>query len=108
MEERGIPFEIYDHQPITSVEESKQLGLPHEGAGTKNFFLRDKKKRNYCFKHSLKNQNSTVLIVQVADKHVMKTSTNMSLVVPLTLKVDKTIARKNVWHFYSLKSKDKD
>ena len=47
MEERGIPFEIYDHQPITSVEESKQLGLPHEGAGTKNFFLRDKKKRNY-------------------------------------------------------------
>lgn len=45
--EKTIPFEIYEHRPITSVEESKQLGLPHEGAGTKNFFLRDKKKRNY-------------------------------------------------------------
>ena len=45
--EHSIPFEIYEHRPITSVEESKQLGLPHEGAGTKNFFLRDKKKRNY-------------------------------------------------------------
>lgn len=44
---KGIEFEIYEHRPITSVEESKQLGLPHEGAGTKNFFLRDKKKRNY-------------------------------------------------------------
>lgn len=44
---RNIPFEVYEHEPITSVEESKQLGLPHEGAGTKNFFLRDKKKRNY-------------------------------------------------------------
>ena len=47
LEQRGIFFEIYDHQPITSVEESKELGLPHKGAGTKNFFLRDKKKRNY-------------------------------------------------------------
>ena len=47
LRDRGVDFEIYEHEPITSVEESKQLGLPHEGAGTKNFFLRDKKKRNY-------------------------------------------------------------
>ena len=47
LKEREIPFEIYEHEPIVSVEESKQLGLPHEGAGTKNFFLRDKKKKNY-------------------------------------------------------------
>ena len=47
LEDRGVDFEVYEHEPITSVEESKQLGLPHEGAGTKNFFLRDKKKRNY-------------------------------------------------------------
>lgn len=47
LKDREIPFEVYDHEPIQSVEESKQLGLPHEGAGTKNFFLRDKKKRNY-------------------------------------------------------------
>ena len=40
LEDRGIDFEVYEHNPITSVEESKQLGLPHEGAGTKNFFLR--------------------------------------------------------------------
>ena len=47
MREHGCSFEIYEHKPITSVEESKQLGLPHKEAGTKNFFLRDKKKRNY-------------------------------------------------------------
>ena len=47
LKEAGVEFEIYEHRPITSVEESKQLGLPHQGAGTKNFFLRDKKKRNY-------------------------------------------------------------
>ena len=47
LRDRGIPFEAYDHEPITSVEESKKLGLPHKEAGTKNFFLRDKKKRNY-------------------------------------------------------------
>ena len=47
LRDRGVDFEIYEHEPITSVEESKQLGLPHKEAGTKNFFLRDKKKRNY-------------------------------------------------------------
>lgn len=47
LKEQAVEFELYEHEPITSVEESKQLGLPHEGAGTKNFFLRDKKKRNY-------------------------------------------------------------
>lgn len=47
LQERGVDFEIYEHEPITSVEESKELGLPHKGAGTKNFFLRDKKKKNY-------------------------------------------------------------
>ena len=47
LQDHGVDFEIYEHEPITSVEESKQLGLPHKEAGTKNFFLRDKKKRNY-------------------------------------------------------------
>lgn len=47
LQDKGIEFEIYEHAPITTVEESEQLGLPHKGAGTKNFFLRDKKKRNY-------------------------------------------------------------
>lgn len=47
LQEQGVPFEAYEHRPITSVAESKDLGLPHKEAGTKNFFLRDKKKRNY-------------------------------------------------------------
>lgn len=47
LKEGGVAFEVYDHEPISSVEEAKELGLPHKEAGTKNFFLRDKKKRNY-------------------------------------------------------------
>lgn len=47
LDERGVAYEIYEHEPIHTVAESEKLGLPHQGAGTKNFFLRDKKKKNY-------------------------------------------------------------
>ena len=42
-----IQYELYEHEPIKTVSESQLLGLPHQEWATKNFFLRDKKKKNY-------------------------------------------------------------
>ena len=47
LDSRSIEYEIYEHRPIKTVTESQDLGLPHQQWATKNFFLRDKKKKNY-------------------------------------------------------------
>ncbi|MBQ6495991.1 MAG: prolyl-tRNA synthetase associated domain-containing protein [Firmicutes bacterium] len=47
LDQRSIQYELYEHEPIKTVSESQELGLPHQEWATKNFFLRDKKKKNY-------------------------------------------------------------
>lgn len=47
LDQNSIKYELYEHKPIKTVAESKDLGLPHQEWSTKNFFLRDKKKKNY-------------------------------------------------------------
>lgn len=45
--ERGIGFEAFEHPPIRTVEEADRIHVPFERHMSKNFFLRDAKKRNY-------------------------------------------------------------
>lgn len=47
LDSRHIEYELYEHRPIKTVAESQDLGLPHQEWSTKNFFLRDKKKKHY-------------------------------------------------------------
>lgn len=47
LDEHNIKYELFEHRPIKTVAESQNLGLPHMEWSTKNFFLRDKKKKNY-------------------------------------------------------------
>ena len=47
LDHNHIKYELYEHEPIKTVSESQELGLPHQDWATKNFFLRDKKKKNY-------------------------------------------------------------
>ena len=39
-----IEFKIFDHEPLYTVEDSKNLRGKIEGAHSKNLFLRDQKK----------------------------------------------------------------
>ena len=43
-----IEFKIFDHEPLYTVEDSKNLRGKIEGAHSKNLFLRDQKK-NFFF-----------------------------------------------------------
>ena len=47
LKEAGIPFEVYEHPAVFTVEEVEKLNLPRPESGAKNLFLRDDKKRNY-------------------------------------------------------------
>ena len=47
LDRMAVQYELYEHQPIKTVAESQDLGLPHQEWATKNFFLRDKKKKHY-------------------------------------------------------------
>ncbi len=47
LDDHNIPYELYEHKPVKTIAESQDLGLPHKEWSTKNFFLRDKKKKNY-------------------------------------------------------------
>lgn len=52
MREMGIAFELYEHIPLRTVEDAKtvQGGVVPDGPGRvdiKNFYLRDRKKRNH-------------------------------------------------------------
>ena len=44
LQENGIEFKIFDHKPLYTVEDSKNLRGKIEGAHSKNLFLRDQKK----------------------------------------------------------------
>ena len=45
--EHGIKYERYDHPPVFTVEEAKQLVPPLPATKTKNLFLRDRKGRRH-------------------------------------------------------------
>lgn len=47
LNECEIKYTAIEHAPVYTVEEAEQLCLPNPGAGAKNLFLRDDKKRNY-------------------------------------------------------------
>ena len=47
LDKNNIEYELYEHEPVKTVAESQDLGLPYKEWSTKNFFLRDKKKKNY-------------------------------------------------------------
>ena len=47
LEEKGIPYERYDHIPVFTVEEADRVGMPEHMTDTKNLFLRDKKTGKY-------------------------------------------------------------
>ena len=45
--EEKIPFSVYEHEPVYTIEEMLQVGLPDPDAIAKNLFVRDDKKKNY-------------------------------------------------------------
>ncbi len=47
MEERGLWFEVTEHQPVRNMEEIASVPLPYPEANAKNLFVRDKKRRDY-------------------------------------------------------------
>lgn len=47
LREKGIQYEVIEHEAVFTVEQAEALNLPNPGAGAKNLFLRDDKKRNY-------------------------------------------------------------
>lgn len=42
--EHQLPYQLYEHEPIFTVEEGKHLSASINGAHSKNLFLKDKKK----------------------------------------------------------------
>lgn len=42
-----IPYELVDHPKAYTMEDLKQLDLPHQDREAKNVFVRDRKKKNY-------------------------------------------------------------
>lgn len=47
LKQKGLDFEIIEHEAVNTVEQAERLCLPHKEAHAKNLFLRDEKKRNY-------------------------------------------------------------
>lgn len=47
LNETGIEYTIYEHDPVYTIEEMNALDLPDHDKVLKNLFLRDDKKRNY-------------------------------------------------------------
>lgn len=47
LDDLGIEFEIFDHDPIFTVEEGAHLKTDIPGVHCRNLFMRDKKKNNY-------------------------------------------------------------
>lgn len=47
LRQKEIPFDMFDHAAVYTIEEAAALNLPEPEAGAKNLFLRDDKKRNY-------------------------------------------------------------
>lgn len=46
LDERGIPYEVFHHQAVMTVEEADKV-VPRMAVPTKNLFLRDDKKRDF-------------------------------------------------------------
>lgn len=47
LKQKGISFELIEHEAVNTVEQAHRLCLPHKEAHAKNLFLRDEKKKNY-------------------------------------------------------------
>ncbi|MBC6370917.1 prolyl-tRNA synthetase associated domain-containing protein [Lactobacillus kullabergensis] len=47
LDQRGIKYEIVEHQAVYNMAEMEQIKLTHPEADAKNLFVRDDKKRNY-------------------------------------------------------------
>ena len=47
LDQRGIKYEIVEHQAVYNMAEMEQIELPHPEADAKNLFVRDDKKRDY-------------------------------------------------------------
>ncbi|CAM2955251.1 prolyl-tRNA synthetase associated domain-containing protein [Actinomyces slackii] len=47
LEERGIDYELSEHEPVFTIEAMIEAGLPHPDRIAKNLFIRDDKKRHY-------------------------------------------------------------
>ena len=45
--DRGISYEITEHQAVYNMEELSQIDMPYPEADAKNIFVRDDKKNNY-------------------------------------------------------------
>ncbi|WP_294831512.1 YbaK/EbsC family protein [uncultured Lactobacillus sp.] len=47
LDQRGIKYEIVEHQAVYNMAEMEKIALPHPEADAKNLFVRDDKKRDY-------------------------------------------------------------
>lgn len=47
LRERGIPFEITEHEAVYNMAELAKIEIPYPEADAKNLFVRDDKKQNY-------------------------------------------------------------
>ena len=47
LREKGIPFEITEHEAVYNMAELSRIEIPYPEADAKNLFVRDDKKQNY-------------------------------------------------------------
>lgn len=47
LQERGIPFEITEHEAVYTMAELAEVAVPYPQADAKNLFVRDDKRQNY-------------------------------------------------------------
>lgn len=47
LNEKSISYEVTEHEPVFTMAEMLEAGLPHPEIVAKNLFIRDDKKRNY-------------------------------------------------------------
>lgn len=47
LQDRGIPYQNFDHAPIVSVEDGDRLGIHHGELDTRSLLLRDRKHRDF-------------------------------------------------------------
>ena len=64
--EEQIPFTVYEHEPVYTIEEMLQVGLPDPDAIAKNLFVRDDKKRNYYLLVIREDKNADLRRIQQA------------------------------------------
>ena len=66
LKEKNIIYQLFEHEPFFTVEESSKLkiDLNMQGAHTKNLFLRDKK-RNFYLISCLDNQEIFLILLNL-------------------------------------------